>query len=262
MSHSHGQAPSFVTGGGRDGGRASEGLAALASCPVCVQIISDPYVTTCGHTFCYQCIARQLTHKKVCPSCDAYLTTEHIYPNFLLNAVRDGDEQGSALARASRASSPVVRATCHLRITRVPPPSCYPQILQNAAAAPTAGTGNTLLSAVQRLLTDSLTPGFAVEPPPGLPHAAGLARSTLQPSRSCGPDSPAASGAHAGLRTAAVADGAAARKAGEVGRPRARLRLRDVDLALEALYEAREELERRESSDELHLLLSFLLHAE
>ncbi|GIL68416.1 hypothetical protein Vafri_21691, partial [Volvox africanus] len=39
------------------------------------------------------------------------------------------------------------------------------------------------------------------------------------------------------------------------------LRLRDIDAVLAALYEAREELERRESSDALHLLLCFLQDA-
>lgn len=58
------------------------------NCPICVETISDPFVTSCGHTFCYQCITTQLTHKNSCPSCGAYLTADHIYPNFLLNKVR------------------------------------------------------------------------------------------------------------------------------------------------------------------------------
>ncbi|KAF5825275.1 hypothetical protein DUNSADRAFT_12433, partial [Dunaliella salina] len=56
-------------------------------CPICVDTIHDAFVTTCGHTFCYQCITTHLKHRRNCPSCGNYLTTDHIYPNFLLSKV-------------------------------------------------------------------------------------------------------------------------------------------------------------------------------
>lgn len=61
--------------------------AADVTCPICVETISDPFVTSCGHTFCYQCITTQLKHRRSCPSCSSFLTEDHIYPNFLLNKV-------------------------------------------------------------------------------------------------------------------------------------------------------------------------------
>jgi E3 ubiquitin-protein ligase RFWD2 len=57
------------------------------SCPICQEVISDPFVTTCGHTFCYRCIDTHLQHRSSCPSCAAYLVRDHIHPNFLLNKV-------------------------------------------------------------------------------------------------------------------------------------------------------------------------------
>ena len=56
-------------------------------CPICVDTIHDAFVTCCGHTFCYQCITTHLKNKCSCPSCGNYLTTDHIYPNFLLSKV-------------------------------------------------------------------------------------------------------------------------------------------------------------------------------
>ncbi|PWA73220.1 WD40 repeat-containing protein [Artemisia annua] len=54
-------------------------------CPICMQIIKDAFLTSCGHNFCYMCIVTHLQNKSDCPCCAHYLTTTHIYPNFLLN---------------------------------------------------------------------------------------------------------------------------------------------------------------------------------
>ncbi|KAI8426694.1 LOW QUALITY PROTEIN: hypothetical protein MSG28_014400, partial [Choristoneura fumiferana] len=46
-------------------------------CPVCFELIDEAYVTRCGHSFCYACIAK---------SCGAAVATrEHMFPNFMLN---------------------------------------------------------------------------------------------------------------------------------------------------------------------------------
>ena len=39
------------------------------NCPICQEVISDPFVTTCGHTFCYKCLSTHLATKSSCPSC-------------------------------------------------------------------------------------------------------------------------------------------------------------------------------------------------
>ncbi|MFS8025821.1 putative transcription factor C2H2 family [Helianthus anomalus] len=54
-------------------------------CPICMQIIKDAFLTSCGHNFCYMCIATHLQNKNDCPCCAQYLTTSQIFPNFLLN---------------------------------------------------------------------------------------------------------------------------------------------------------------------------------
>ncbi|KPJ08972.1 E3 ubiquitin-protein ligase RFWD2 [Papilio machaon] len=55
-------------------------------CPVCFELISEAYVTRCGHSFCYACIAKSVELQRRCPKCGAALASrEHIFPNFLLN---------------------------------------------------------------------------------------------------------------------------------------------------------------------------------
>ncbi|PSS24798.1 E3 ubiquitin-protein like [Actinidia chinensis var. chinensis] len=54
-------------------------------CPICMQIIKDAFLTSCGHSFCYMCIVTHLQNKSDCPCCGHYLTANHLFPNFLLN---------------------------------------------------------------------------------------------------------------------------------------------------------------------------------
>lgn len=56
-------------------------------CPICMQIIKDAFLTSCGHSYCYMCIITHLDNKSNCPSCAHYLTANHIHPNFILNKV-------------------------------------------------------------------------------------------------------------------------------------------------------------------------------
>lgn len=54
-------------------------------CPICMQLIKDAFLTSCGHSFCYMCIVTHLQNKSDCPCCSHFLTPNHLYPNFLLN---------------------------------------------------------------------------------------------------------------------------------------------------------------------------------
>ncbi|XP_049883579.1 E3 ubiquitin-protein ligase COP1-like [Pectinophora gossypiella] len=55
-------------------------------CPVCFELIEEAYVTRCGHSFCYACIAKSVELHRRCPKCGAALASrDHIFPNFLLN---------------------------------------------------------------------------------------------------------------------------------------------------------------------------------
>lgn len=70
-----------------EGGRGSETTDREFLCPICMQIIKDAFLTSCGHSFCYMCIITHLDNKNDCPSCASSLTTNQLFPNFLLNKV-------------------------------------------------------------------------------------------------------------------------------------------------------------------------------
>lgn len=56
-------------------------------CPICMQIIRDAFLTACGHSFCYMCIITHLGNKSDCPCCAQHLTSDQLFPNFLLDKV-------------------------------------------------------------------------------------------------------------------------------------------------------------------------------
>ncbi|DBA99789.1 TPA: hypothetical protein ACH3X3_012332 [Trebouxia sp. C0006] len=70
------------------------------SCPICMSMIRDPFVTDCGHTFCFQCITMHLVNKKSCPCCSTYVTADKIHPNFLLHKVIHKVSQANLGAKA------------------------------------------------------------------------------------------------------------------------------------------------------------------
>jgi E3 ubiquitin-protein ligase RFWD2 len=77
-------------------------LLAELQCPICVEVIADPFVTPCGHTFCYQCITTHLRHQSNCPSCRSYLVQEQVHPNFLLDKVgRRGQQRTHSSAHSN-----------------------------------------------------------------------------------------------------------------------------------------------------------------
>lgn len=77
--------------GSADSGQLPLGLAEDdLNCPICVDRLREPFVTPCGHAFCFPCITTHLGFKRSCPSCSAYLKPEQIFPNFLLNKVLQG----------------------------------------------------------------------------------------------------------------------------------------------------------------------------
>ncbi|KAJ3313799.1 hypothetical protein HDU76_002555 [Blyttiomyces sp. JEL0837] len=54
-------------------------------CPICLQMLKEAYMTKCGHSFCFKCIATHLEYKRDCPTCQRCLTDQEIYPNYSLN---------------------------------------------------------------------------------------------------------------------------------------------------------------------------------
>ncbi|XP_057379566.1 E3 ubiquitin-protein ligase COP1-like [Daphnia carinata] len=60
-------------------------------CPICLDMMSEPYVTTCGHSFCHGCIIRSLELASKCPKCGGPLDNSgrnpSVFPNVTLNAL-------------------------------------------------------------------------------------------------------------------------------------------------------------------------------
>lgn len=54
-------------------------------CPICFELIFEATITRCGHTFCHKCIQKSIEINKKCPKCNQILTTEQLFPNYLLN---------------------------------------------------------------------------------------------------------------------------------------------------------------------------------
>lgn len=49
--------------------RLKEAIRNELDCQVCFGVFLDPFVTTCGHTFCRKCLQRVLDHSSLCPIC-------------------------------------------------------------------------------------------------------------------------------------------------------------------------------------------------
>ncbi|KAG1152364.1 hypothetical protein G6F37_000224 [Rhizopus arrhizus] len=58
-------------------------------CLLCQNIMKEVFATSCGHSFCYECINEHIQHQNDCPSCRSRLSRSDIYPNFQLNRLAD-----------------------------------------------------------------------------------------------------------------------------------------------------------------------------
>ncbi|KAK3038903.1 hypothetical protein RJ639_027531 [Escallonia herrerae] len=72
-------------------------------CPICMQGIKDAFLTACGHSYCYMCIVTHLHNKSDCPCCGHYLTTNQLFPNFLLDKLL----KKSSACQISKTASPI-----------------------------------------------------------------------------------------------------------------------------------------------------------
>ncbi|TYI01040.1 hypothetical protein ES332_A11G173600v1 [Gossypium tomentosum] len=72
-------------------------------CPICMQIIKDAFLTSCGHSFCYMCIITHLRNKSDCPCCSQFLTNNQLFPNILLDKLL----KKTSARQISKTASPV-----------------------------------------------------------------------------------------------------------------------------------------------------------
>lgn len=59
------------------------GLTRSFRSPICLDLMQEPHVTKCGHTYCLQCITQSLERNKSCPKCLS--PADAVFPNILLN---------------------------------------------------------------------------------------------------------------------------------------------------------------------------------
>ena len=70
--------------------KAVEDIRALVACRICTRLMHEPYVTNCGHTFCYSCLSQWfVNHKrhKTCPGCRAEVRQMPV-PDFTVRSLR------------------------------------------------------------------------------------------------------------------------------------------------------------------------------
>ena len=49
-------------------------------CTLCLEELKEPSVTTCGHVFCWSCIADWIREKPECPLCRQSILSQHVLP--------------------------------------------------------------------------------------------------------------------------------------------------------------------------------------
>ena len=50
--------------------------------PICFELISEAYVSRCGHSFCSKCLQRTVESHRRCPKCQLSLQPSDIFPNY------------------------------------------------------------------------------------------------------------------------------------------------------------------------------------
>ena len=66
-------------------------------CPICLDVMVNPYGLPCMHNFCHECILRSLAIKSECPSCKLPFYKRALGKNCLLFAVCDSFGKISSL---------------------------------------------------------------------------------------------------------------------------------------------------------------------
>lgn len=55
-------------------------------CPICLELIKEAHIISCGHTFCHDCLKKSIETNKRCPKCSyTVFNMDSIFPNHLVN---------------------------------------------------------------------------------------------------------------------------------------------------------------------------------
>lgn len=76
-------------------------------CQVCKEFIKTPMITSCGHTFCSECIRRSLSHNGECPACRAKDQELKLRPNKAMEEVVEAFQRMRAAALEVARAQPI-----------------------------------------------------------------------------------------------------------------------------------------------------------
>ena len=49
-------------------------------CPICFEVLKEPFITRCGHIYCYDCITMTIKNFGRCPMCNEVLNEDNLIP--------------------------------------------------------------------------------------------------------------------------------------------------------------------------------------
>jgi Zinc finger, C3HC4 type (RING finger) len=113
---------------------------ALEDCPICMDDVSSPVITTCGHVFCRGCIEHWLANEAACPLCRAKIAKAA-----LVDAPPEAADEplvDSSAVRALKLSHTSIALCSSCRMLLVP--SCGHKIKFHVSACMSNG-GSSLL---------------------------------------------------------------------------------------------------------------------
>lgn len=62
-------------------------LLLMIKCSICLNNFNNLRTTSCGHTFCYDCINRWVVDSGNCPICRAFVNNESFFESYVLNNI-------------------------------------------------------------------------------------------------------------------------------------------------------------------------------
>lgn len=97
-------------------------------CSICMESMTEPTSTHCGHTYCQSCIIDTIENSARCPKCGTHLSRDKICPNFALSDV---------MARSRRSNAKAIKAevfesTSSTLSSNVAPPDDVVKFLTNS----------------------------------------------------------------------------------------------------------------------------------
>ena len=79
-------------------------------CPVCLDLMTEAYITTCGHSFCHGCIVKSFDLSNKCPKCNLpFENRQCIFPNTALNTILAKRKKASTVKMAGGGGGGVAR---------------------------------------------------------------------------------------------------------------------------------------------------------